>query len=219
MSFTPAGHVSAEWRPPRQADPLIPPSVSLDLDTPTFKQLNARLTEWRTRAAFVRAIDEQIGQRKAEVGELEADYRAEVERHAESGKISGGREEALLARIRAFGPELRDIWAPKRAAAIDLAAAAAAEYDSFLRGHWRELLSELEPAATEVHESYHAELARCREKLVPLEDRRDRIAEAARHFTRGVRPFVAADVSDNPGDVPLPSEESWRRYNASLTGA
>ncbi len=85
----------------RQApNPEQPPQFPIPderIKTPLLKQARGLLSEWETRAAYVREIRTRIEERKAEVGQLESEYHAELRRCAEEGIVSD-KDEALLAR-------------------------------------------------------------------------------------------------------------------------
>ena len=164
-----------------------------------LKQARGLLSEWETRAAYVREIRTRIEERKAEVGQLESEYHAELRRCAEEGIVSD-KDEALLAEIRAFAFELRDIWDPRLAAARELAMDAAAPYYGFIDAHGRELVEELAPDARRVTQAYAKEYEAVHRRLHQIQDERASIATAARAFT-------GREVPDDPRELPLP--RSW----------
>jgi hypothetical protein len=121
----------------------------------------------------------------------------------------------LLEEIRAFGPELHDIWEPRIEAALKVTAEAGEAYRHFLWNNWRELVSELEPGAKRIQQAYVAEEQKAAERLSKLRAERDAIAEMIRAAITGVRPLFGEDVPHDPLLIPLPTEQAWRRYFAA----
>ncbi len=194
---------STEWRPRKAADPEQPPIFPIpDPQTPAAKQAKTLLDNWRRRAAHVAELRARVEERKAEVGELESQYHAEVQRSAERGIVSDD-DAKLLDQIKAFGPELRDVHEPRLQAALRLAEDEAATYYAFLDSHARELLAEIEPEAHRIRDEYVREAEKVSERLRKLQGERGAIAEAVRHFTAGT-PGIAQDIPDDPRELALP---------------
>lgn len=197
-----------EWRPRKPVNPEQPAGFPIDDPTgPCAKTALANLDNWREKAKYVAELRARVAERKGEVEELEMRYRSTVTYDLEQGR-------ALLAEIQAFGPEL-DVWRERINEAVLVAEDASTEYYAFVDGHWRELLQELAPDAQRVHEEYISELAAVRERLASLVGERTRIATAVRSILSGTRPFVATDVPDDPEQLPLPTDDAWRRYHAA----
>jgi|SRR5271165_2804217 len=205
--------ISADpWRPRRAPDPESPPPFPIQAPkSEAGKEAQELHTEWVKRTEYIKAIRANIEKRKAEVGQLETEYHAELQRAAAEREVSD-RDQQLLATIRAFGPELSDVWEPRLKAALDLASDAAGAYFGYLDSHFTDLLAELEPDAKRIVGQYRAEREKAAKVLGKLEGERNDIAAAARQIIVGVRPFTHDDISTDPSELPLPSEDAWQRY-------
>ena len=110
----------------------------------------------------------------------------------------------LLAEIKAFGPELAEIWTPRHEAAIERAREAANAWFGFVDDNYLGLLREIRPHAERVTRQYLAEQKAVEQKLSKLRTEHVRIAETVKHIVSGQPELAASGISLDPSVVPLP---------------